>query len=1437
MKKELMLGFFAIGSVFSAGAQTENCSDGIDNNGNNLIDCFDPICACECEDKDYYYTEPVLSSNECKPDCEFFPETDVFALTDKFSNPTPADWYSYSSAMVGDVDGDGINEAVGIGVNPNSSRGNDQWYNSDVYDRITIADLSDGGNDDVSIIPTPSFKWMAHGVTLAQLDDGNPEIIVMAAAGTNNGGATPLSRGTSKRFLLRMNHRYIIPIDQLIPDGLPNHPPTILPPSLNENDTTDANGVNIGKAINAGGRIFCYEFVDPDGPNGANGINLTRGYYLKWVSDRDATHDPDGTANAASPNADWGNQDSQDAVTISVADFDNDGTPELYCQNRIFSNRGVFIAGAPETQDFGSARFLDGVIASYSIAVDVLGDKELELVAGGTVYDVDLSVPSVTPIKQLSNTNPGVAVDGYTSVADMNKDGNLDAVVTGINSSNTAFLYIWDLTNETLLGSYDFATDAVPTQTSQFISQATIGNFVNDDAALEIAVTTSRNIQVLNYDPLTSTIVQQWVQSNSDASGRTGSTSYDFNGDGQTELVYRDETNLYVYDGQQGNTPLASIPCASTTGHEYPVIVDADQDGFTDIVCGCGNLPTPQLMVFHSSNTPWVPTRTVWNQHNYFSTNVEEDLSIPAFQQRHDLIGNTDPTSKYYNSGNFFLSQIPQLDGKAPDGELILTATCDENANQVNVTLKITNHGDANLDENTPIAIYDGVADYGNLISDIVIGKRLAPDESIEIEINSLSLINGGLITAMLNDDGEQIQDENGSNVLWSIDNFPVTRYGECDYSNNKSFATPPCFGICEEMQNLDLDHLIVFSQDVTININTVWDHKIFINDGVIVTIDGAILDVTNVDVIFGECAGIDFVNGSILRSTNSVYRPCRIDDAWRGLRFDENSTPTGGMINECTFKNAVVAVNVESNALATQTELRITNNLFSNCLRGLNCVNVIMEKGISGNTFQLDDDHPDFDVVCNTFGGFHTGVFGTDSDFNDEISQNDFINNDIDSRYFGVGLIRANSGNVTRNDFVNNSRAIASNGSSFIEFEGNMITLSNADVRIQDQAGFFNSNDIRIINNHFYNSYPNNSTILGNGATGNSAISIFNGNIVNCKENEIYGFETGIETFDLLNSNIGENSIKNAWYYGIYSRNPENVDVACNLIDMELSNDRNTIGIGMFYNALKAPALNDRNQIRSNCVYETQSAIHVEGTGSGIGSTSPDIINNFLFNYVDFGVNFVNVDASSALGTGLTQENSGKNTFQSNNIPEGAVDVSSTGSSLGTTIYGCYGVSSIFGPVGVIGGSLYNSTASCGNQLGSVNAGISNDEVCDNIEGVEFRYALVNMPSSSSINQDEPNLQASNVEVSNPVLLKKSFIKMYPNPVENFFTLELNSEIGDYTSVEIFSIDGKMLKKIENSGQNLKLDINIESLSSGIYVVKVMDAEKLIDQAKLIKK
>ncbi|MBK9755918.1 MAG: hypothetical protein IPO88_20935 [Nannocystis sp.] len=75
-----------------------------------------------------------------------------------------------------------------------------------------------------------------------------------------------------------------------------------------------------------------------------------------------------------------------------------------------------------------------------------------------------------------------------------------------------------------------------------------------------------------------------WVQPSQDLSSNvTGSSIFDFDGDGQAEAVYRDECFIRVYNGRTGEV-IYSAPASSGTGAEYPAVADVDGDFATEIV-------------------------------------------------------------------------------------------------------------------------------------------------------------------------------------------------------------------------------------------------------------------------------------------------------------------------------------------------------------------------------------------------------------------------------------------------------------------------------------------------------------------------------------------------------------------------------------------------------------------------------------------------------------------------------------------------------------------------------------------------------------------------------------------------------------------------------------------------------------------------------------
>jgi hypothetical protein len=137
-----------------------------------------------------------------------------------------------------------------------------------------------------------------------------------------------------------------------------------------------------------------------------------------------------------------------------------------------------------------------------------------------------------------------------------------------------------------------------------------------------------------------------WVQPSQDLSSNiTGSSIFDFNGDGAGEAVYRDECYIRVYDGKSG-VVLYSAPASSGTGLEYPSIADVDGDFATEIVVprtpynACpavdplnpksGNFYTASgFVVYRDPMDRWANSRPVWNQHAYSITHVTDDARVP----------------------------------------------------------------------------------------------------------------------------------------------------------------------------------------------------------------------------------------------------------------------------------------------------------------------------------------------------------------------------------------------------------------------------------------------------------------------------------------------------------------------------------------------------------------------------------------------------------------------------------------------------------------------------------------------------------------------------------------------------------------------------------------------------------------------------------------
>ena len=390
----------------------EICDNGIDDDGDNLIDCFDPDCAGFADCDDFYYLPNSDPCTYAPPPGGAF-ELEFIFSTDFTTYPID----QRCAAYVGDMDNDGIPEIVSKDPNPA---------------RIHIFSGIDGSiKQSIVIGSNSSFAQVA----IADVDlDGLGDIFVMET----------------------------------------------------------------------GNLLARYEYSNP------NSV---------WK-----------TANNIG--------DDSNASTPQVADFNEDGIPEVYVGNRIFNsidgtrlaigtgNRGVYAGGDKYTLAFnvfdsGDPRPGGGTFGSEA--------DGLELIAGNQVYTVELGNGTMddgtlTVVSSISGSNIG---DGFVSIGDLDLDGEIDVIVM-----DGGRIFAWNPMTESQIGD----TYQIPGTTSG--GRINVGDFDND-GMLEIG-SAGRNIYVvLELDTGTNTFTVKWQKTGlDDGSQRTGSTLFDFEGDGVNEVVY-----------------------------------------------------------------------------------------------------------------------------------------------------------------------------------------------------------------------------------------------------------------------------------------------------------------------------------------------------------------------------------------------------------------------------------------------------------------------------------------------------------------------------------------------------------------------------------------------------------------------------------------------------------------------------------------------------------------------------------------------------------------------------------------------------------------------------------------------------------------------------------------------------------------------------------
>jgi len=489
-------------------------------------------------------------------------------------------------------------------------------------------------------------------------------------------------------------------------------------------------------------------------------------------------------------------------MTTHLADFNQDGIPEVYAGSVIFNaiNGDLLIDGSVMSPaPMGS--HTENNIEPFPIAVDVLSSTDtieggspcgaacdgLELLAGNTLYAVDITNNTLTVASSVN------LEDGPSAVADFDNDGDLDGIIVANGN-----VYIWDLKSGTQL----FTTYDIPGTNKG--GRPNVADFDND-GYLEIGLAGKHLYTVLDTTA-TGTLDTLWQRTGlDDGSQRTGSSVFDFEGDGFNEVVYSDEEYLYIFDGATGAI-LSQITSRAGTRFEYPIIADVNADGQTEILVSAqdnngpnnGNSNDNYFNIFKSTDKPWVRARGVWNQHGYMIANINDDLTVPRVQQN-TLNGSVSERlngflnqASYYTIDGEYANPAPDVAvGNIDDENDIAYGQCEING-EIEVTLTIDNsNGDLQMAAGSPISFYDDNPYTVNatLFDTIHLPQTIPAGGSLTFTTSVLVNSDSTVVLYVLSNDNGYLGGRPYPNP-----NMTKTGIGECDYTNNLNRVTiDPC--------------------------------------------------------------------------------------------------------------------------------------------------------------------------------------------------------------------------------------------------------------------------------------------------------------------------------------------------------------------------------------------------------------------------------------------------------------------------------------------------------------------------------------------------------------------------------------------------------------------------------------------------------------------
>jgi hypothetical protein len=269
---------------------------------------------------------------------------------------------------------------------------------------------------------------------------------------------------------------------------------------------------------------------------------------------------------------------------ISIADLDGDGTVEVVAGYRDFAGKD------------GAELFTVGAADEFGIVAETDGKAGLEIVTGRGIY-----------------SGKGKELCTFATRLQDPAAARLEA------KDKTATVIGVDMGNAKIIG-YDGASCAERFSVAKGLSGGgpiNVADF-DGDGVLDFG-TAGRDTYAAFKGPKGDKL---WTAATQDKTSEvTGSTTFDFNGDGKNEVVYSDELKLRIFDGSSGRLVYEG-EASSYTARESPAIADVDADGEANIVTASNTCPGSSgsfagVRAFRSADGSWVGTRTIWSQQGY----------------------------------------------------------------------------------------------------------------------------------------------------------------------------------------------------------------------------------------------------------------------------------------------------------------------------------------------------------------------------------------------------------------------------------------------------------------------------------------------------------------------------------------------------------------------------------------------------------------------------------------------------------------------------------------------------------------------------------------------------------------------------------------------------------------------------------------------------